>query len=77
MPLAGSAAVEDEDVYVLGIAVESEVVMLFPRGTSYYKVKRIADRYPDCEIVNQLVRVHYEVLPDNKPYDTSALVQLY
>jgi hypothetical protein len=73
-PLATSAALQTHVCKHLAIGVEGQIVIVFPRGTPYIKVKKLADRIPNSEIRLQHVRVVYEILPDNEVYDTSPKV---
>lgn len=75
LPIAPTAHLQDQTLEHLAIAVNGEITFIFPRGIPYAKVKKLADRIPKSHIRLQKVRVRYEILEDNKPYDTSPMVK--
>lgn len=75
LPLAATAVIGEQILNHLAIASDGEVLVVFPRGTPYVKIKRLADRLPNSEIRVQKVRVTYEVLEENEVYDTSPKVK--
>lgn len=73
-PIAASAALQTHVFKHLAIGVEGQIVMVFPRGTPYIKVKKLSDRIPGSQVRLVQVRTVYEILPDNEVYDTSPKV---
>jgi hypothetical protein len=74
LPLGVTASLSSEELWVLAIAIDGKIALVFPRGFPYVKVKKFADKYGG-EIRLQRIRATYEVLPDNKFYDTSPKVK--
>lgn len=74
LPLASSAVLDSETLHHLAIAYQGEIIFLFPRGTPYAHVRRLASKIPRAEIRLQMVRATYEPLEHNEVYDTSASV---
>lgn len=73
LPLAVTAHLQTQEITVLAVAIDGKIALVFPPSFPYAKVKRFSDKY-DGEIRLQRVRATYEILPDNKVYDTSPLV---
>lgn len=73
LPLALTASLETQVLEHLAVAINGEIAFVFPRGTSYIKVKHFAEKYRG-EIRLVEVRCTYEILPNNKVYDTSPKV---
>lgn len=73
LPLGVTASLASEELEVLAVAIDGQIALVFPRGFPYVKVKRFAEKY-NGEIRLQKIRATYEVLPDNKFYDTSPKV---
>lgn len=74
LPLGLTASLASQELEVLAVAIDGQIAVVFPRGFPYAKVKRFADKYKG-EIRLQKIRATYEVLPDNRVYDTSPLVK--
>lgn len=75
LPLADTAFLRTQVLKHVGVAVDGEIVFVFPRGTSYAKIARFAESLPGkVELRLCSVRTNYEVLEENEIYDTSAKV---
>ena len=75
LPLADTATVSPRILEHVGIAVNGEIVFVFPRGTSYAKIKRFSESFEGkVELRLCKVKTTYEVLEENRYYDTSAKV---
>lgn len=74
LPLADSAVFFEHQTTCLGIVIDGEVIAIFPRSHPYVKVKRIADRLAgtiqECDTT-----VTYTVLPTNRPYVTTPILE--
>lgn len=73
LSLAESAGIATHITECLGIAIGGQIAYTFRRGTSYAKVKKFADKLGG-EVYTVRCRVTYEILPENKYYDTSPKV---
>lgn len=74
LPLGSTACLSSKVLKHICIAVDNEILLVFPRGTPYAKIKKLADSIPNSELRLVNVRTTYEVLTENEVYDTSAKV---
>lgn len=75
VPLDDTAVLSPRIVSLLGLKKDGEIIVVFPLGTPYTRIKKIADRH-EAEIYRCYARVSYEILPGNEFYDTSPQVSL-
>lgn len=74
LPLGPTACLSSRVLKHICIAVDNEIMLVFPRGIPYAKIKKLADSIPGSELRLIKVRTTYEVLTENEVYDTSAKV---
>lgn len=73
LPLSDTCVVSPRIVSILGIEKDGEIILAFPLGTPYSKVKKMADRIGGIPY-RCYARVSYEMCPGNEYYDTSPQV---
>lgn len=75
VPLSKSAVLSPRILPHLALKKNGEILLVFPRGTVYDKVADMAKNF-DAEIYICYVRISYDVLAENKPYDHSPRITL-
>lgn len=75
VPLDDTAVLDPRVLPHLGLKKDGKIILVFPRGTPGILIEKMANKYA-AEVYTVDVRISFEVLETNRPYDHSPKISL-